>query len=95
MTDYNAQMEGRLASMDALFKRADAFMEQLNQLREMYGITQNEDFHELPVVEQQEVVETVRETYDAVKPTMAETQDAYNDIDIDSIIASMDLGIQM
>ena len=95
MTDYNAQMESRLARMDALFQRADAFMEQLNQLRKAYGLTQNEEFHKLPVEAQQATVETIRETYDAVEPTMNETQDAYNDIDIDSIIASMDLGIQM
>lgn len=95
MTDYNAQMESRLTRMDALFQRADAFMEQLNQLRMAYGLTQNEEFHQLPTEEQQEAVETIRETYDAVEPTMNETQDAYNDIDIDSIIASMDLGIQM
>ena len=95
MNDYNAQMESRMTRMDALFQRADAFMEQLNQLRAAYGLTQDEEFHQLPVEEQQEAVETIRETYDAVEPTMNEAKEAYNDIDIDSIIASMDLGIQM
>lgn len=95
MIDYKAQMDARLARMDELFRRAEAFEFEMAKLREAYGMTQSDSFRELPVETKHETVEVVRDSYEAVETTMQETQDAYEDINIDDIIASMDLGIQL
>lgn len=95
MIDYKAQMDDRLARMDELFRRAEAFEFEMAKLREAYGLTQDDSFHELPAETKYEAAEAVRDSYDAVETTIQETQDAYEDINIDDIIASMDLGIQL
>lgn len=95
MMDYNSQMKARLTRMNDLFLRAEAFQFELNKLKEAYGLTQSETFHELPIETQQETINTVRESYDNIQTPMQETQDVYDDIDIDDILASMNLDLQL
>lgn len=93
--DYNAQAEARLSRMDELFRRAEAFQFEMAKLQEAYGITQTEEFSQLPVDDQQNIIDDVMNSYEASQTSVQETQEAYEDINIDDIINSMDLGIQL
>lgn len=95
MIDYNSQMESRLSRMNELFSRAEAFQFEMDKLKKAFGLTQSDTFHELPVEIQQETMDTVRETYENIQTPMQETRDVYEDINIDDILASMDLDLQM
>ena len=95
MIDYNSQMEARLSRMNELFSRAEAFQFEMNKLKEAYGLTQSETFHELPIETQQETTNTVRESYENIQTPMQETKNVYDDINIDDILASMDLDLQL
>ena len=93
--DYNAQAEARLSRMDELFRRAEAFQFEIAKLQEAYGITQTEEFSQMPVDDQQNIIDDVMNSYEASQTSVQETQEAYEDINIDDIINSMDLGIQL
>ena len=93
--DYNAQAETRLSRMDELFRRAEAFQFEMAKLQEAYGITQTEEFSQMPVDDQQNIIDDVMNSYEASQTSVQETQEAYEDINIDDIINSMDLGIQL
>lgn len=93
--DYNAQAEERLSRMDELFRRAEAFQFEMAKLQEAYGITQTEEFSQMPVDDQQNIIDDVMNSYEASQTSVQETQEAYEDINIDDIINSMDLGIQL
>jgi hypothetical protein len=93
--DYNAQAEARLSRMDELFRRAEAFQFEMAKLQEAYGITQTEEFSQMPVDDQQTIIDDVMNSYEASQTSVQETQEAYEDINIDDIINSMDLGIQL
>ena len=93
--DYNAQAEARLSHMDELFRRAEAFQFEMAKLQEAYGITQTEEFSQMPVDDQQNIIDDVMNSYEASQTSVQETQEAYEDINIDDIINSMDLGIQL
>ncbi len=93
--DYNAQAEARLSRMDELFRRAEAFQFEMAKLQEAYGITQTEEFSQMPVDDQQNIIDDVMSSYEASQTSVQETQEAYDDINIDDIINSMDLGIQL
>lgn len=93
--DYNAQAEARLSRMDELFRRAEAFQFEMAKLQEAYGMTQKEEFTQMPVDEQQNIIDNVMSSFEASQESIDETQEAYEDIDIDDIINSMDLGIQL
>jgi hypothetical protein len=93
--DYNAQAEARLSRMDELFRRAEAFQFEMAKLQEAYGITQTEEFSQIPVDDQQNIIDDVMNSYEASQTSVQETQEAYEDINIDDIINSMDLGIQL
>ena len=93
--DYNAQAEARLSRMDELFRRAEAFQFEMAKLQEAYGITQTEEFSQMPVDDQQNIIDDVMNSYEATQTSVQETQEAYEDINIDDIINSMDLGIQL
>lgn len=93
--DYNAQAEARLSRMDELFRRAEAFQFEMAKLQEAYGITQTEEFSQMPVDDQQNIIDDVMSSYEASQTSVQETQEAYEDINIDDIINSMDLGIQL
>lgn len=93
--DYNAQAEARLSRMDELFRRAEAFQFEMAKLQEAYGITQTEEFSQMPVDDQQNIIDDVMNSYEASQTSVQETQEAYKDINIDDIINSMDLGIQL
>lgn len=93
--DYNAQAEARLSRMDELFRRAEAFQFEMAKLQEAYGITQTEEFSQMPVDGQQNIIDDVMNSYEASQTSVQETQEAYEDINIDDIINSMDLGIQL
>ena len=93
--DYNAQAEARLSRMDELFRRAEAFRFEMAKLQEAYGITQTEEFSQMPVDDQQNIIDDVMNSYEASQTSVQETQEAYEDINIDDIINSMDLGIQL
>ena len=93
--DYNAQAEARLSRMDELFRRAEAFQFEMAKLQEVYGITQTEEFSQMPVDDQQNIIDDVMNSYEASQTSVQETQEAYEDINIDDIINSMDLGIQL
>jgi hypothetical protein len=93
--DYNAQAEARLSRMDELFRRAEAFQFEMAKLQEAYGITQTEEFSQMPVDDQQNIIDDVMNSYEASQTSVQETQEAYEDINIDDIINSMDLGIQL
>ena len=93
--DYNAQAEVRLSRMDELFRRAEAFQFEMAKLQEAYGITQTEEFSQMPVDDQQNIIDDVMNSYEASQTSVQETQEAYEDINIDDIINSMDLGIQL
>ena len=93
--DYNAQAEARLSRMDELFRRAEAFQFEMAKLQEAYGITQTEEFSQMPVDDQQNIIDDLMNSYEASQTSVQETQEAYEDINIDDIINSMDLGIQL
>ena len=93
--DYNAQAEARLSRMDELFHRAEAFQFEMAKLQEAYGMTQKEEFTQMPVDEQQNIIDNVMSSFEASQESIDETQEAYEDINIDDIINSMDLGIQL
>ena len=93
--DYNAQAEARLSRMDELFRRAEAFQFEMAKLQEAYGMTQKEEFTQMPVDEQQNIIDNVMSSFEASQENIDETQEAYEDINIDDIINSMDLGIQL
>lgn len=93
--DYNAQAEARLSRMDELFRRAEAFQFEMAKLQEAYGITQTEEFSQMPVDDQQNIIDDVMNSYEASQTSVQETQEAYDDINIDDIINSIDLGIQL
>ena len=93
--DYNAQAEARLSRMDELFRRAETFQFEMAKLQEAYGITQTEEFSQMPVDDQQNIIDDVMNSYEASQTSVQETQEAYEDINIDDIINSMDLGIQL
>lgn len=93
--DYNAQAEARLSRMDELFRRAEAFQFEMAKLQEAYGMTQKEEFTQMPVDEQQNIIDNVMSSFEASQDSIDETQEAYEDINIDDIINSMDLGIQL
>lgn len=93
--DYNAQAEARLSRMDELFRRAEAFQFEMAKLQEAYGITQTEEFSQMPDDDQQNIIDDVMNSYEASQTSVQETQEAYEDINIDDIINSMDLGIQL
>lgn len=93
--DYNAQAEARLSRMNELFRRAEAFQFEMAKLQEAYGITQTEEFSQMPVDDQQNIIDDVMNSYEASQTSVQETQEAYDDINIDDIINSMDLGIQL
>ena len=93
--DYKAQAEARLSRMDELFRRAEAFQFEMAKLQEAYGITQTEEFSQMPVDDQQTIIDDVMNSYEASQTSVQETQEAYEDINIDDIINSMDLGIQL
>lgn len=93
--DYNAQAEARLSRMDELFRRAEAFQFEMAKLQEAYGITQTEEFSQMPVDDQQNIIDDVMNSYEASQTSVQATQEAYEDINIDDIINSMDLGIQL
>ena len=93
--DYNAQAEARLSRMDELFRRAEAFQFEMAKLQEAYGLTQKEEFTQMPVDEQQNIIDNVMSSFEASQDSIDETQEAYEDINIDDIINSMDLGIQL
>lgn len=93
--DYNAQAEARLSRMDELFRRAEAFQFEMAKLQEAYGITQTEEFSQMPVDDQQNIIDDVMNSYEASQTSVQETQEAYEDINIDDIINSIDLGIQL
>lgn len=93
--DYNAQAEARLSRMDELFRRAEAFQFEMAKLQEAYGMTQKEEFTQMPVDEQQNIINNVMSSFEASQDSIDETQEAYEDINIDDIINSMDLGIQL
>ena len=93
--DYNAQAEARLSRMDELFRRAEAFQFEMAKLQEAYGMTQKEEFTRMPVDEQQNIIDNVMSSFEASQESIDETQEAYEDINIDDIINSMDLGIQL
>lgn len=93
--DYNAQAEARLSRMDELFRRAEAFQFEMAKLQEAYGITQTEEFSQMPVDDQQNIIDDVMNSYEASQTSVQETQEAYEDINIDDIINSMDLGIRL
>lgn len=93
--DYNAQAEARLSRMNELFRRAEAFQFEMAKLQEAYGITQTEEFSQMPVDDQQNIIDDVMNSYEASQTSVQETQEAYEDINIDDIINSMDLGIQL
>ena len=93
--DYNAQAQARLSRMDELFRRAEAFQFEMAKLQEAYGITQTEEFSQMPVDDQQNIIDDVMNSYEASQTSVQETQEAYEDINIDDIINSMDLGIQL
>lgn len=93
--DYNAQAEARLSRMDELFRRAEAFQFEMAKLQEAYGITQTEEFSQMSVDDQQNIIDDVMNSYEASQTSVQETQEAYEDINIDDIINSMDLGIQL
>lgn len=93
--DYNAQAEARLSRMDELFRRAEAFQFEMAKLQEAYGITQTEEFSQMPVDDQQNIIDDVMNSYETSQTSVQETQEAYEDINIDDIINSMDLGIQL
>lgn len=93
--DYNTQAEARLSRMDELFRRAEAFQFEMAKLQEAYGITQTEEFSQMPVDDQQNIIDDVMNSYEASQTSVQETQEAYEDINIDDIINSMDLGIQL
>ncbi len=93
--DYNAQAEARLSRMDELFRRAEAFQFEMAKLQEAYGMTQKEEFTQMPVDEQQNIIDNVMSSFEASQESIDETQEAYEDINIDDIINSMDLGIQL
>jgi len=81
--------------MDELFRRAEAFQFEMAKLQEAYGITQTEEFSQMPVDDQQNIIDDVMNSYEASQTSVQETQEAYEDINIDDIINSMDLGIQL
>lgn len=93
--DYNAQAEARLSRMDELFRRAEAFQFEMAKLQEAYGMTQKEEFTQMPVDEQQNIIDNVMSSFEASQESIDETQEVYEDINIDDIINSMDLGIQL
>ena len=93
--DYDAQAEARLSRMDELFRRAEAFQFEMAKLQEAYGMTQKEEFIQMPVDEQQNIIDNVMSSFEASQESIDETQEAYEDINIDDIINSMDLGIQL
>ena len=93
--DYNGQAEARLSRMDELFRRAEAFQFEMAKLQEAYGITQTEEFSQMPVDDQQNIIDDVMNSYEASQTSVQETQEAYEDINIDDIINLMDLGIQL
>ena len=93
--DYNAQAEARLSRMDELLRRAEAFQFEMAKLQEAYGMTQKEEFTQMPVDEQQNIIDNVMSSFEASQESIDETQEAYEDINIDDIINSMDLGIQL
>ena len=93
--DYNAQAEARLSRMDELFRRAEAFQFEMAKLQEAYGMTQKEELTQMPVDEQQNIIDNVMSSFEASQESIDETQEAYEDINIDDIINSMDLGIQL
>ena len=86
--DYNAQAEARLSRMDELFRRAEAFQFEMAKLQEAYGITQTEEFSQMPVDDQQNIIDDVMNSYEASQTSVQETQEAYEDINIDDIINS-------
>jgi len=84
--DYNAQAEARLSRMDELFRRAEAFQFEMAKLQEAYGITQTEEFSQMPVDDQQNIIDDVMNSYEASQTSVQETQEAYEDINIDDHI---------
>ena len=93
--DYNAQEEARLSRMDELFLPEEAYKFEREKLQEAYGITQTEEFSQIPVDDQQNIIDDVMKSYETSQTSVQETQEAYEDINIDDIINSMDLGIQL
>lgn len=111
MNPYVQQMSDRLTTVDRLFQRLETFQYQLNQFRETLGLTpvdhltaQDQEStasistpkDPLPEMIAPENPAPVREDQtEAITPAGPEDQDAYQNVDIDALIQSMDLGIQL
>lgn len=90
--NHNQLMNERLERMNELFRRAEAFQFEMDNLRESYGLVTDAT---QPQEVREEAIEKFTESFESVDTAITETRDVYDDIDIDDIINSMDLGIQL
>lgn len=106
---YLAQMEQRMARMDALFRRIESISFEVNKLRNAFGLSSQPFTQETESQLSVSTMNTHRPAPSVVSnpvPSFESTtqpevtdlpssQNIVDDIDIDSIIASMDLNLQL
>lgn len=96
MIDYNAVMGERLERLNALFRRAETFQFEMDKLKNAFGLTSTENVHESPQEDYHQTLSVVDESdhHADVDDSLDDTNDAFNHIDIDDVIASMGVDFQ-
>ena len=93
--NYNEIMEERLRRVEALFQRVTTLQYDLLQLREAVKDAQRPEIIDYPAFEQQQVVEHLDDVYRSVGTSIDNTKNAYEDIDIDEILSSLNVNLEL
>ena len=95
MTDYNSKMNQRLETLDELHSRAERLLFEIQKLQEAWGLATAPNIAEVPVEQRVDIAQDVKQQLETVETTMNDTKDAYQNIDIDALIQSMDLNLEL
>ena len=95
MTDYNSKMNQRLETLDELHSRAERFLFEIQKLQEAWCLATAPNIAEVPVEQRVDIAQDVKQQLETVETTMNDTKDAYQNIDIDALIQSMDLNLEL
>lgn len=95
MTDYNSKMNQRLETLDELHSRAERFLFAIQKLQEAWGLATSPNIAEVPVEQRVDIAQDVKQQLETVETTMNDTKDAYQNIDIEALIQSMDLNLEL
>lgn len=93
--NYNEIMEERLRRVEALFQRVTTLQYDLLQLREAVKDAQRPEIVDYPAFEQQQVVTHLDDVYKSVGTSIDNTKNAYEDIDIDEILSSLSVNLEL